>query len=87
MIQPWVATALLEAEQLLPAHSGLQDMCHLISALDGLAPPRRRAGRVTYCSTGGTRGVSHPASSTACGDNPEADGCQGPCSFASCSEV
>ena len=39
MIQRWVASALLEAEQRFRRVRGYRDMRHLIAALDALAPP------------------------------------------------
>jgi len=39
MIQRWVASALLEAEQRFRRVRGYRDMRHLVAALDALAPP------------------------------------------------
>lgn len=39
MIQRWVASALLEAEQRFRRVRGYRDMHHLVAALDALAPP------------------------------------------------
>ena len=39
LIQRWVASALLEAEQRFRRIRGYRDMRHLVAALDALAPP------------------------------------------------
>ena len=46
MIQRWVASALLEAEQHFRRIRGYRDMRHLVRALDALAPPEAAVERV-----------------------------------------
>ena len=46
MIQRWVASALLEAEQHFRRIRGYRDMRHLVRALDALAPPEAGVERV-----------------------------------------
>ena len=61
IIQRWVGSALLEAEQRFRRVRGYRDMRHLVSALNALVPPEVRVEPVAQCRLANSRyGVRHP---------------------------